>query len=43
MNQSHLRYNVNYLLPGKQEDMQTVGLHLQSVSRMKRVMYLHKD
>ena len=53
MNQSHLRYNVNYLLPSKQEDMQTVGLHLQNISRLKhrnqlsfcftRVTYLHKD
>ena len=40
-----------YLLPGKQEEMQTVGLHLQNISRLKlrnqlsfcftRVTYLH--
>ena len=53
MSQSHICYNVKYLLPGKQEDMQSIGLHLQNINQLKlrnqisfcvtRVTYLHKD
>ena len=53
MSQSHICYNVKYLLPGKQEDMQIIGLHLQNISQLKvrnqlsfcftRGTYLHKD